>query len=1016
MSPSRFSPGETARLQQAEQSLLQQKAVVEVIARVQSGFITSADKHATWSALLDDILRITDSAYGMIGQVLHTDSGAPYLKTFSLTDVAWDAETRALYAAKAREGFEFHNLTTLFGAVLATGQAVLSNDAAHDPRRGGLPPGHPPLHSFLGLPIHHEGELLAMVGVANRPGGYDLALVDLLQPLLTSIGQLLVAARTSEVLAAERQSLAYVLAATGEGIWDFNVASGSISHSARWAELVGYDPQASTHPSNWLDARIHPQDLPQALAAVQAALDGADAFHAEYRFLRPDGHTIWLQDRGRVVQRDAQGQPLRLVGSILDISARKASEAHLELAASVFTHAREGIAITNAQACFIDVNQTFCAITGYSRDEVIGQSPVLLNSGRQSAEFYQRMWQALTAEGFWSGEIWNRRKCGEVYPELLTISAVRNALGQTERYVAIFSDLTQQKENERRLAHVAHFDTLTGLPNRVLLTDRLKQAMAMARRSTQPLAVAFVDLDGFKAINDTHGEAVGDQVLVSIAARLRQVLREEDTVARFGGDEFVAMMVDLAPQSLSLLLVERLLACIAEPVVLGALRLQVSGSIGVTFFPQKEDIDADQLLRQADQAMYQAKLAGKNRYAVFDLEQNQALRGQHVQLQRLQQALVQGEFVLHYQPKVNMRSGQVLGAEALVRWQHPERGLLAPALFLPQMVGHPLEIELGRWVMQVALTQIALWQAQGLRLPVSVNIAAAHLQHPDFFADLQQLLQRHPAVPAGFLELEVLETTALDDMAHVGRLIEDCARIGVGFSLDDFGTGYSTLTYLKQLPAQLLKIDQSFVRDMLHNPDDLAILEGVLGLARAFRRAVIAEGVETLEHGQQLLQLGCELGQGYGIARPMPAADMPGWVRQWQAPALWRRTRSVSPEDLSLIYAVVEHRAWVRSVAAELEGRSVGLIELDPLLCHFGRWLTQCSRTRLSPQLADIEWIHRQLHTLSAELLQAQAQRSAAELAAGIRTLNGLAEELIGRVHMLLAEPETTPLVRSAYR
>jgi len=1003
----RSSAPQTARLREVEQSLLQQKAVIEVIARVQSGFITSADKQATWSALLDDMLRITESAYGMIGQVLHTDRGEPYLKTFSLTDIAWDAETRALYDAKAREGFEFHNLTTLFGAVLRTGQTVLSNDAARDPRRGGLPPGHPPLHAFMGLPIHHEGELLAMVGMANRPGGYDLTLAELLQPLLKSIGQLLVAARTNEVLAAERQRLSYVLAATGEGIWEFDVSNARITHSPRWAELVGYDdPQASTHPANWLDAHIHPNDLPPALAAVQAALDGADTFYTEYRFRRPDGHTIWLQDRGRVVQRDAQGQPLRLVGSILDISARKASEAHLELAASVFTHAREGIAITDAQARIIDVNHTFCAITGYARDEVIGQDPAVLNSGRQSAEFYQRMWQALTADGFWSGEIWNRRKSGEVYPEFLTISSVRNALGQTERYVAIFSDLTQQKENERRLAHVAHFDALTGLPNRVLLTDRLKQAMAMARRSAQPLAVAFVDLDGFKAINDAHGEALGDQVLVSVAARLRQALREEDTVARFGGDEFVALMVDLTPQSLSLLLVERLLACLAEPIVLAGLTLQVSGSVGVTFFPQKEEVDADHLLRQADQAMYQAKLAGKNRYAVFDLEHNQALRGQHVQLQRLQQALVQGEFVLYYQPKVNMRTGRVLGAEALVRWQHPERGLLAPGLFLPQMLGHPLEIELGRWVMDAALTQIEHWQALGLVLPVSVNIAAAHLQHKDFFTDLQQLLQRHPGVPTGSLELEVLETTALDDMAHVGRLIGDCARIGVGFSLDDFGTGYSTLTYLKQLPAQLLKIDQSFVRDMLHNPDDLAILEGVLGLARAFRREVIAEGVETLGHGQQLLQLGCELGQGYGIARPMPAGDMPAWVQQWQAPTLWQRTPNVRPEDLSLIYAVVEHRAWVRSVVAALEGcDDVGLVMLDPLQCHFGRWLTERSGTRVNPQLADIEWIHRQLHDMSDELLQARAQRSAAELAAGAHSLQALAEELIGRVHALLAEP-----------
>ena len=596
------------------------------------------------------------------------------------------------------------------------------------------------------------------------------------------------------------------------------------------------------------------------------------------------------------VYRDDAGQVLGVFAAARDVTARKKAEESIQ-AASVFTHAREGILITRANGNILNVNEAFTRITGYSREEVLGKNPSLLSSGRQDKEFYAAMWADLQQKGHWYGEVWNRRKSGELFVESLTITAVRGSDGNTEHYVALFTDITAIREHQSELEHMAHFDALTNLPNRLLLSDRLRQGLAQAERRAKTLAVIYLDLDGFKSVNDQCGHETGDQLLISLAERLRLTLREGDTLARLGGDEFVAVMGDLEDSDACVPMINRLLTTAAQPVQVGQLKLQVSASIGVSFFPQAQAIDADQLLRQADQAMYHAKLAGKGRFHIFDAKQDSSIRVHHESLERIRLGMSAHEFVLYYQPKVNMRTGQVIGAEALIRWQHPQRGLLAPALFLPVIEDHPLAVALGEWVIATALTQIEAWRTLGLDLPVSVNIGTRQLQQPDFVARLRATLETHPQVHPSCLELEILETTALEDIAQISRLIESCAEFGVSFALDDFGTGYSSLTYLKRLRVKMLKIDQSFVRDMLDDPDDLAILQGVIGLAAAFKRQVIAEGVETVEHGSLLLQLGCDLAQGYGIARPMPASEMPAWAAAWQPEPEWYRLPWVSSDD-----------------------------------------------------------------------------------------------------------------------
>ena len=650
------------------------------------------------------------------------------------------------------------------------------------------------------------------------------------------------------------------------------------------AELVGIAPQQLIG-RNYFD--FLKADDQATAKARQAALTPAQSVDChEQRWIGPNGeertqewtNRAFFDDTGKLIRLQAVGQ---------DITERKRSEAKQELAAKVFYHAREGIVVTDAQGTVIDVNEAFVHITGYSREEAIGQNPRMLSSGRQDPAFYAALWGALTGQGHWSGEIWNRRKDGEVYAELLTISSLRDAQGKTQQYVALFSDITAIKAHQSQLEHIAHFDALTNLPNRLLLADRLQQAMAQAQRRGQKVAVAYLDLDGFKNVNDHHGHDVGDQLLIALANAMKDTLREGDTLARIGGDEFVAVLIDLDSTASCVPLLTRLLEAAAEPVPLGTLVLRGSASIGVTFYPQTQGIEADQLLRQADQAMYQAKLAGKNRYHLFDAAQDSSMRFHHESLERIRLALMQDEFVLHYQPKVNMQTGQVIGAEALIRWQHPEKGLMVPAAFLPVIEDHPLAVNVGEWVIDTALNQIAVWHDAGLDLPVSVNIGARQLQQADFVERLKSALAKHPHVSPAQLELEVLETSALADMAQVSLVIEDCAKIGVKFALDDFGTGYSSLTYLKRLHVALLKIDQSFVRDMLDDPDDLAILQGVISLAGAFKREVIAEGVETIEHGTLLLRLGCALAQGFGIARPMPPELMPAWVATWKPDTAW---------------------------------------------------------------------------------------------------------------------------------
>ena len=805
---------------------------------------------------------------------------------------------------------------------------------------------------------------------------------------------------------------------TADWFWemDSNLRFSYISEN--YENSYGLNPErilGKTRPEFLsLDNLNHPALLSNHVEMLEQHLPFRDF---EYRARNDDGQITWFSISGiPTFSEDGAFSGYRGIGR--NVTDRKNAEVKLQLAASVFNYAHEGIMITDTKGSIIDVNDAFCRVTGYGRDQILGMNPRFLKSGRHGKEFFAAMWRGLVEYGHWQSEVWNRKKDGEEFVVQQTVSVVNDAQGEPMHYVSLFSDITTLKAHERQLEDIAHYDALTRLPNRILLADRLSHAIAQAKRHRVQLAVAYLDLDGFKAVNDQYGHSVGDQLLVTVANRMRGALRDNDTFARLGGDEFVAVITDLTKVGDCTRSLSGLLAAAAQPVHVGEMELRVSASIGVTFYPQKVEVDADQLLRQADQAMYQAKLAGRSRYHFFDVELDHSVHGHREDVDQIQQALDNDQFVLYYQPIVNMRSGQVRGAEALIRWQHPSRGLLLPAQFLPVIEERPLASDLGAWVIDSALTQVEAWESEGLSLQVSVNVAAYHLQQPDFVERLRLLLLAHPQVSPSQLKLEVLETSALADIGQVSKVIEACRDLGVNFALDDFGTGYSSLTYLRRLPASDLKIDQSFVRGMLDDPDDLAIINGILGLATAFRRKVVAEGVETTEHVELLLQLGCDLAQGYGIARPMPAKDLPQWAQKWRPDPSWAELTITSRDDLPLLFAGAEHRAWIRDTEAWIRAERVTPPSITAQNCRFGIWLDAENlggRSKL-PAARDIESTHQQLHDLINDLCNLHARGHSHEAIGKLERLYTLRDSLLAQLKALTRERRIVNYVKLVWQ
>ena len=526
------------------------------------------------------------------------------------------------------------------------------------------------------------------------------------------------------------------------------------------------------------------------------------------------------------------------------------------------------------------VNEQFCDISGYSAQELIGQNHRILNSGQHPPEFFIDMWKKVSRGQVWKGEICNRKKDGSLYwVESTIVPMYDDASQRVQKYASIRFDVTEKRKFLETLQWQAEHDELTGLPNRFLLSKALDQAIVKAKSQPSTVAVGVLDLDGFKQINDRYGHEIGDRLLVAVADRLKHSMRIEDTVARLGGDEFVLILGVRDPKELESAL-QRLLAALSAVYIIDGIGINISASIGVTLYPNDNE-NADTLLRHADQAMYKAKQSGRNCFHLFDVSKDKMDKSAFDTVIRVRQALHDGELCLHYQPKISLSSGAVIGFEALLRWQHPRDGLILPQYFIPLIEQSDLIVEIGEWVIDQALSQIEQWADLGHSWSVSVNIAALHLKKENFVKSLKFLLDSHPNVLPQMLDIEITESVVIEHLPHVTQCLIACQDLGVTFSLDDFGTGYSSLSYLKQLPTQSIKIDKSFIRDILIDKDSLGLTKAIIGLAKSFNREVIAEGVETVEHEVLLMNLGCDVAQGYGIAKPMPVEKVLSWVAKF---------------------------------------------------------------------------------------------------------------------------------------
>lgn len=689
--------------------------------------------------------------------------------------------------------------------------------------------------------------------------------------------------QTMRDLTRERERLTEAQKVGQFGSWELDLVSGRLIWSDEIFSIFEID-KTGFHPSYAAFlGLIHPEDRDKVARAYNDSLLDKQPYQVSHRLLMDDGRIKWVDERCSSTF-DAEGKPLRSIGTVQDVTVRESLAEQARIAAVAF-ETQEAIIVTNHNADIVKVNQSFEAITGYSQEEVLGRNPRILSSGRHDKVFYQEMWSTINTGGRWSGEVWDRRKDGSIYPKWMTITAVK-FLDRVTHYVAVFVDITERKRAEEEIKNLAFYDPLTQLPNRRLMMDRLHLAMGQSARSESFSALMFIDLDHFKVLNDTKGHQYGDKMLVEVARRLRDCVRETDEVSRFGGDEFLVLLEGLSSEQDDAVaragrIAEKIRETLAQPYHIEDEVHQSSPSIGVVLF-WGDDVSSEELLKQADLAMYQAKESGRNKVSFFEASMQAMLESRTLMENALRQALPNGELELFYQLQTN-QAQELLGAEVLLRWRSAALGMVSPAQFIPLAEQTKLILPIGHWVLETACKQLKSWEAHPVlrQMHLAVNISPVQFHQPDFVRQVRSILAETGADPRR-LELELTENLVLEDVAEATSKMAALKAIGVRFSMDDFGTGYSSLQYIKRLPIDMLKIDQSFVRDILTDPGDAMMVLTIADLARNFGFDVIAEGVETREQLPFLIARGCSTFQGYLFSKPIPVADFETLVMQWK--------------------------------------------------------------------------------------------------------------------------------------
>ncbi len=635
--------------------------------------------------------------------------------------------------------------------------------------------------------------------------------------------------------------------------------------------VLGYTPdEFMVHFETYLTD--HPMNE-KVVEYTNGSLRGEEQDPYLIEILHKDGKTHLLEVTESPIF-DESGKVIGVEGLAHDVTAIHKANEELRLSASVFSNTAEGILITDAQTRIQRVNRAFCATTGYGEEELLGQTPHVFKSGQHDEVFYQNFWHTLNSKGVWQGEIWNRRKNGEIYPTWQTITSVRDERGKVEQYISIFSDISEHKEAEERIRNLAYYDSLTGLPNRQLFTDRMQRAIVRAERNGDKVALLYLDLDRFKHVNDSLGHPVGDALIQQVAKRLQACVRAEDTVARLGGDEFTLILEEIGDSNQAALVAEKILHSFRQPFPVAGHQLHASASIGICLYPEHGN-SVDELVQFGDVSMYHAKERGGNQYDFYLPEMTTRAR-EWVRLEGdLSQALERGQLELHYQPQVDQGSGKVFGAEALLRWNHPSFGVVSPLKFIPMAEATGMIHPIGRWVISEACRQLRDWLQQGMQLhTISVNVSGQQLQQEGFVEFVAQQLQEYGLRPDQ-LELEITESYLMHH--HAEGVLSDLQELGVRMAIDDFGTGYSSLSRLKFLPMRKLKIDRSFVRDIVSDHNDEAIAKAIIAMSDSLQLEVLAEGVEEAEQLESLARFGCCQIQGYYFSRPLTVGDFEKW-------------------------------------------------------------------------------------------------------------------------------------------
>lgn len=695
------------------------------------------------------------------------------------------------------------------------------------------------------------------------------------------VDRLTLPAKLAGELQRSRQQLQEIQRLAGIGSWELDLEKNELSWSDELYRIFEIDPALGPADYEHFLQMVHEEDRGRVDQAYQAALATRQPYEVEHRMMMPDGRIKQIRERGETFYDEA-GKPLRSIGTAQDITDIRLLESQMQLLGSAFHHSGEAIMITDHNNRILTVNAAFTMLTGYSQDEVAGQDPRILSAGRTSREDYKRMWAAIKEKSFWQGEIWDRRKDGGVYPKWLSVSVIRDEQGDIRYHIAHFTDVSTERATEAKIHYMAHHDMLTGLNNRFSLKDRLEHALAVARRESARVALLFIDLDRFKVINDTLGHHVGDELLIHVSRRLRQCVRESDLVARLGGDEFVVMLSGIEHSSSVAMVAEKLVMRVAEPYPVGAHTLYTTPSIGIAIYPMDGE-DGETLMRNADAAMYHAKSAGRNNFQFFDAKMNEAAVERLGIEHALRLALGRDEFRLHFQPIIDLRTGKVSCVEALIRWQHPERGLLAPGMFIGVAEETGLIQPIGDWVIWAACRQLAAFREAGLTgLKMAINISAIQMRNSDLSVLARGVIEAY-SLPPGDLVFEITESVAMEHPDETVRVLDLLRDMGVSLALDDFGTGYSSLSYLRMFALDKLKLDRSFVEEIGQDVDGQVICDATIGLAHNLGLTLVAEGVETEAQLDYLRARGCDLVQGYLFSKPLPAEQVMEFIRQRNA-------------------------------------------------------------------------------------------------------------------------------------